>query len=83
VTKLLALSRAREAKALTQQELARRIDVGVEVIQRLERGSIEPGPLLLGNLEKALGIPRQLLLQFLSVPTRKADPHRRGRLRSH
>jgi ribosome-binding protein aMBF1 (putative translation factor) len=66
---------ARETKGLSREELARMIDVEVDVIWRLERGTFEPGPLLLGALEKALDTPRHILLGPVRLP--KADRDRR------
>jgi transcriptional regulator with XRE-family HTH domain len=58
---------AREAKGLSQEQLARMVQVEVAVIQRLENGTAEAGPLLLGALEKALGFPRHLLVKLPKI----------------
>ena len=64
------LAHFRETRSLSQAELARRVEVDVEVIRRLERGHAA-GPVLVSKLAKALDVPGHLLLPRVKPPNRK------------
>ena len=65
------LAQIRGAKGLTPAELARMVEVDVEVIRRLEKGDAA-GPVLLAKLGKALNVPGQSLLPPVNAIKRKA-----------
>ena len=52
----------RKGKKLTQEELAERADLGVNIIGRLERAIIAPGLVTILKLSVALGVPARELL---------------------
>jgi transcriptional regulator with XRE-family HTH domain len=52
----------RKGKKLTQEELAERADLGVNIIGRLERAIIAPGLVTILKLSVALGAPARELL---------------------
>ena len=52
----------RKGKKLTQEELAERADLGVNIIGRLERAIIAPGLVTILKLCVALGVPARELL---------------------
>lgn len=52
----------RRARKLTQEALAERADLGVNIIGRLERAIIAPGLLSILKLSVALGVPAKELL---------------------
>jgi transcriptional regulator with XRE-family HTH domain len=60
----VAIRRAREAKGMTQLELARRAKVAQGYISDLEAGTKRnPGIAILQRLAKALGVPVTALLE--------------------
>lgn len=52
----LAIAQARQAKKMTQKELAQKINENAQVIQQYECGSAIPNGQILVKLDKALGI---------------------------
>lgn len=52
----------RKGRKLTQEELAERADLGVNIIGRLERAIIAPGLVTILKLSVALGVPARELL---------------------
>lgn len=52
----------RKKKELTQEELAERADLGVNIVGRLERAVIAPGLVSILKLSVALGVPAKELL---------------------
>ena len=52
----MAISQARQAKKLTQKDLAKAINESAQVIQQYEAGTAIPNPQVLLKLDKALGI---------------------------
>ena len=56
------IRRLRDARALTQEELARKVGITVAALSRIERNSAEPRPKTRRMLAEALGVaPRDLL----------------------
>ena len=53
---------ASQGKKLTQEELAERADLGVNIVGRLERAVIAPGLVSILKLSVALGVPAKELL---------------------
>lgn len=51
-----AISQARQAKKLTQKQLATAINEKPQVIQQYEQGSAIPNPQVLSKLDRALGV---------------------------
>ncbi len=52
----------RQTKKLTQEQLAERADLGVNIVGRLERSVIAPGLVSILKLSLALGVPAKELL---------------------
>lgn len=52
----------RKKNELTQEELAERADLGVNIVGRLERAIIAPGLVTILKLSVALGVPAKELL---------------------
>lgn len=59
---------AREAKRLTQRELAVRLDTDANSIARWERGAVMPGPTYLVQLATVLGREVGWFYGFYAVP---------------
>ena len=53
----VALMRARQAKGLTQQQLAQAVAVKASVVQDYETGRAIPNPAIIAKLKRALGVP--------------------------
>lgn len=52
----------RQTKKLTQEQLAERADLGVNIVGRLERAVIAPGLISILKISIALGVPAKELL---------------------
>jgi transcriptional regulator with XRE-family HTH domain len=52
----------RQTKKLTQEQLAERADLGVNIVGRLERSVIAPGLVSILKLSVALGVPAKDML---------------------
>ncbi len=50
------IRKAREAKGWKREELARKINEKLSIIEKLEKGNLRPDDRLVSKLEKALGI---------------------------
>ena len=68
--------RLREARDLTQEQLAEAADLDVRQVQRIERASLNFGVVALVSLAEALDVSATRLLKFAEL-----DPPRRGRPR--
>ena len=56
------MKRLRDARALTQEELAERAGITVAAVSRIERNNAEPRPTTRRKLARALGVdPSELL----------------------
>ena len=68
------LSRARERRGWSKNEVARRAQIGVSTVSRIEAGIIaSPGVEVLGKLATALGVPLSELTGERPMPLRRAD----------
>lgn len=52
----MAISQARQAKKMTQKELAQAINESAQIVQQYEAGRAIPDPQVLLKLDRALGI---------------------------
>eukprot|EP01006_Ploeotia_vitrea_P002711 TRINITY_DN108580_c0_g1_i1.p1 TRINITY_DN108580_c0_g1~~TRINITY_DN108580_c0_g1_i1.p1 ORF type:complete len:136 (+),score=9.98 TRINITY_DN108580_c0_g1_i1:36-443(+) len=52
----MAISQARQAKKMTQKDLAKAINESAQVIQQYEAGTAIPNPQVLNKLDRALGV---------------------------
>ncbi len=73
---------ARQAKGVTQEELAEAIDRTVETISNLERGKSLPSLQTLMVIANALGITLSELLEDVEAPPSPARVHAEARLRA-
>ena len=63
----LAITQARNAKGLTQKQLATSLNEKPQVIQQYENGQAVPNPQIISKIERALGVK-------LPRPPKKTKP---------
>lgn len=67
-----ALVRAREARGMTQDEVARMVGITQGAMSRMERGTLQPSGATFRALIKVLRIPRESALKPQPEPTEDA-----------